>query len=127
MAEKTGVEGFAQIDSTLKKLALQSKKASAKAAKAGGKVLAEALPDEMPYDPETKYHLRDDVQMSGVKNNGDIFVQVGFGNNTAWRVHITEWGTIYQPPQAVIQRTEKRTEKQIIEAMERAVMEALGL
>ena len=39
-------------------------------------------------------HMKDDIQVSGVDQYGHV--NVGFGEDTYWRVHFVELGTVNQ-------------------------------
>lgn len=70
-------------------------------------------------------HMRDDVQTSNVDINGDI--RIGYGKKTYWRAHFVELGTIKQPPQGFIQRTEEEMRGDVMDIMTDEFRRGLGL
>lgn len=69
-------------------------------------------------------HARDHVVIGPVK---DGHIDVGYDDLVAWRVHFTEFGTIKQPPQGTVQKTQKQIEDQITRIIINEYKRRLGL
>lgn len=69
-------------------------------------------------------HARDHVVIGPVKDGN---IDVGYDDVVAWRVHFTEFGTIKQPPQGTVQKTQKQIEDQITRIIANEYKRRLGL
>lgn len=122
--------GMNQLDKNLRKLALSEKKVRNQAVRKAGQAFAERLERNTPVDREARrkgsgVHMKDDVQISGVNQEG--IISVGYGKETSWRVHFIERGTIKQRPQGFIQQTENEMQGRILEIMQNEIRKGLGL
>ena len=69
-------------------------------------------------------HAKDHVVIGPV-NQGTI--EVGYDEDVAWRMHFIEFGTINQPPQGIVQKTQKQIENQVTEIIANELKRRLGL
>lgn len=122
--------GLNELDKNLRKLAVSEKKIRNRAIRKAGEAFAERLERNTPVDRETErkgshVHMKDDVQISGVNQDG--IISVGYGKETHWRVHFAETGTIKQRPQGFMQQTEEEMQDRILEIMQAEIRKGLGL
>lgn len=120
-----GLEVKNDIDVGLKRMAAQNKRVLNKALRSAGEALADRLQTKTPYEPKTKLHLRDNIVVGNPDPNGNI--KIGYDKKVAWRAHFVELGTIYQKPQAMIQRTEEEMKDQVMSIMKAELKKGLGL
>ncbi|GAB4073674.1 HK97 gp10 family phage protein [Barrientosiimonas marina] len=115
------------IEKNLKQMAAKEKKVRNKALKKASQEFASSLEDNTPYDPESgnKKHMKDDVVYSGVDSDGEV--TVGYGSDTAPRVHFVETGTINIRPQGFMQQTQENFESEFKNIMENEIKGGLGL
>lgn len=122
------VEGDKELDKRLQEITQENPQAEKRGLRKGAAYLQDQLSRNAPYDSNTKYHLRDDVQVSNVKNeDGYQSVKIGWGKQTAWRVHFTEFGTMHHPPNAFVESTEKDSRDAVFRAMEDEIRRSLNL
>lgn len=69
-------------------------------------------------------HASDHVVIGPVSNGN---VDVGYDDGVAWRIHFVEFGTIKQPPQGIVQKTQKQIENQVTEIIANELKRRLGL
>ncbi|MEQ7168399.1 HK97-gp10 family putative phage morphogenesis protein [Enterococcus avium] len=69
-------------------------------------------------------HSKDHVVVGPVQNGK---IDVGFDEDVAWRMHFIEFGTVNQPPQGTVQKTEAQIENQITEIIANELKRRLGL
>mgnify|MGYP000932374966 FL=1 len=115
------------IDRALRNMGSQEKKARNAALKKAGNKLASRLRDNTPIDPRdgNKKHMKDDIVVSGVDQYGEV--TVGFGEETYWRAHFVELGTIKQRPQHFIENTEQEMRDKVMEIIREELARGLGL
>ncbi|MGG4040667.1 HK97-gp10 family putative phage morphogenesis protein [Bacillus smithii] len=115
------------IDKALKQLAGKEKRVRNKALKKAGEAIAEKLRENTPVDQtdHNQKHMKDDIVVSGVDQYGEI--KIGYGQETAWRVHFVEMGTIKQRPQHFIERTEQEMQEEVMKIVEEELRKGLGL
>ena len=70
-------------------------------------------------------HMKDDIQLSGIDQYGHV--NVGFGEDTYWRVHFIELGTVNQKPNPFIERTVEETKDDYLDKMSSIIRSELGL
>lgn len=132
------------ITSELQKLGNKAKRISNKAVRESAPIFAEELKAQTPYEnvsdrswkaqrqmdkktgkkSEFK-HMRDDIQLSGIDQYGHV--NVGFGEDTYWRVHFIELGTVNQKPNPFIERTVEETKDDYLNKMSSIIRSELGL
>ncbi|MDT2526029.1 HK97-gp10 family putative phage morphogenesis protein, partial [Enterococcus raffinosus] len=54
-------------------------------------------------------------------------VDVGYDDEVAWRIHFVEFGSIKQPPQGIVQKTQRQIENQVTEIIANELKRRLGL
>lgn len=69
-------------------------------------------------------HAKNHVVIGPVKDGN---IDVGYDNDVAWRMHFIEFGTINQPPQGIVQKTQKQIENQVTEIIANELKRRLGL
>lgn len=69
-------------------------------------------------------HAKNRVVIGPVKDGN---IDVGYDNDVAWRMHFIEFGTINQPPQGIVQKTQKQIENQVTEIIANELKRRLGL
>lgn len=132
------------ITSELQKLGNKAKRISNKAVRESAPIFAEELKAQTPYEnvsdrswkaqrqmdkktgkKTTFKHMKDDIQVSGVDQYGHV--NVGFGEDTYWRVHFIELGTVNQKPNPFIERTVEETKDDYLNKMSSIIRSELGL
>jgi HK97 gp10 family phage protein len=132
------------ITSNLSSLGRKGKTIRNKALRAGRDVVVDNLEKNTPYENQsdrswkaqremdkrtghktTFKHLKDDIVYSNVDTTGAV--KVGFGEDTYWRVHFVELGTINQAPKPFISNTLTQSEEAYKNTLEKTVREELGL
>lgn len=125
-------DGIDGIEKELDKLARKNTRAAKAAVQAGAQVFAEALERNTPrgresdHDPH-KVHMKDNVVYTKAKEDGEIYASVGYGKETASRLHFSNFGTIKQPPQHFIERTSNEMEQTVLQIVQQVYMRELGL
>lgn len=140
------IKGEKELDQNLKLLAAQSKSARNKGLKKSAEYAGRKLAEKTAYNADRKSdrkwkaqrqfekasgtnkkfpHLKDDVQVSGVSSMGEI--KIGYGEDTYWRAHFVETGTINQSGQHFMQRTELEIKEEVISIMAEVFKKELGL
>lgn len=128
----------------LKKLGEKGSRISRKAVRKAIPIFEEALKKNTPYEnvsdrswkaqrqmdkktgkKTTFKHMKDDIQVSGVDQYGHV--NVGFGEDTYWRVHFIELGTVNQKPNPFIERTVEETKDDYLNKMSSIIRSELGL
>lgn len=69
-------------------------------------------------------HAKDHVVIGPVSNGN---VDVGYDDEVAWRIHFVEFGSIKQPPQGIVQKTQRQIEDQVTEIIANELKRRLGL
>lgn len=132
------------ITSELQKLGNKAKRISNKAVRESAPIFAEELKAQTPYEnvsdrswkaqrqmdkktgkKTTFKHMKDDIQVSGIDQYGHV--NVGFGEDTYWRVHFIELGTVNQKPNPFIERTVEETKDDYLNKMSSIIRSELGL
>lgn len=122
------IGGLNQLDKALQDILNNNPKAEKRGLKKGAEYLQSQLSQNAPYEPRRSAHLRDDVQVSSVKNeHGYQYVEVGWGKDTSWRVHFTEFGTIKDPPNAFIESTERDARQNIYKLIQDEIKRVINL
>lgn len=116
------------IDENLKRLASQNKRVTNKALKKGAEYVRKTLEQNTPTG-KSGIHLKDNTVVTNMDQNGEI--KIGFNgkgaNDVSWRVHFVELGTMKQPPQAFIQRTQAQTKERFFSIVAEELKKGLGL
>ncbi|MFR0570500.1 HK97-gp10 family putative phage morphogenesis protein [Ligilactobacillus salivarius] len=154
MPEIVGIGGVLMSDESfsidenitveLKKLGEKGSRISRKAVRKAIPIFEEALKKNTPYETVSDRswkaqrrmdektgkksefkHMRDDIQLSGIDQYGHV--NVGFGEDTYWRVHFIELGTVNQKPNPFIERTVQETKDDYLNKMSSIIRSELGL
>ncbi|WP_426554612.1 HK97-gp10 family putative phage morphogenesis protein [Bacillus safensis] len=121
--------GIEETYKAIEKMARQNVKAEKAAVHAGAKLMADGLEKNTPFDNDSgnKKHLKSDVFYSKPREDGEIYSTVGYGKETAYRLHFTNFGTIKQRPQSFIERTINEYEQSVLSKMQSVYRGLLGL
>ena len=117
------VEGLRELLANLSRKEDDILKAARRGNLAGGKVVLEALKQNVPRsgysgaNPQAR--LADNVVMSGNRSDGpgESYVAVGFSKAANFRAHIPEFGSIQQGPTGYMTKTAQSTEGDVNKAM----------
>lgn len=128
----------------LQKIGNKAKRITNKAVRESAPIFAEELKAQTPYEnvsdrswkaqrkmdkitgkKSTFKHMKDDIQVSGVDQFGHV--NVGFGEDTYWRVHFVELGTVNQKANPFIERTVEETKDDYLNKMSSIIRSELGL
>ncbi|MBI0440911.1 HK97-gp10 family putative phage morphogenesis protein [Bacillus velezensis] len=93
----TNIDGIDELERRLSLMGKDVKKAQIKALRAGGKVLAEGIKQEVPVSDIHHEHIRDDIQVKQTPKRDRIIpdsvsFDVGPSAKTAWRAKFTHEG-----------------------------------
>ncbi|MYU97482.1 head-tail adaptor protein [Lactobacillus salivarius] len=133
------------ITSELQKLGNKAKRISNKAVRESAPIFAEELKAQTPpYEnvsdrswkaqrqmdkktgkKTTFKHMKDDIQVSGVDQYGHA--NVGFGEDTYWRVHFVELGTVNQKANPFIERAIDSSKEEYESKISSVIRSELGL
>lgn len=132
------------ITSELQKLGNKAKRIPNKAVRESAPIFAEELKVQTPYEnisdrswkaqrqmdkktgkKTTFKHMKDDIQVSGVDQYGHV--NVGFGEDTYWRVHFVELGTVNQKANPFIERAIEAGTGPYTESVSNIIRSELGL
>jgi HK97 gp10 family phage protein len=121
-----GVEIKNTIDKKILEMAKGQKKAINDAIKEGAKLIKKGLEEEAPKKANrNEAHIRDNVKIGKIEDDGTV--TIGFNKNVSWRVHFTELGTIHQPPNNFIERTEISLRNDVMTVIQNELKKGLGL
>lgn len=112
------------LERQLRELASRTASGGKKASKVGAEIVAEKLKENTPYDPNTKFHMQDDIEISRPNDLGEYVV--GFGKNTAWRSKFVNDGTIKQHAQHFAEKTVTETHEEVRSAMQEIINQELN-
>lgn len=123
------LQGYADTQKALNKMARKSTRAGKTALTEGGKLLAKGLEKNTPMagDSKHKTHMNENVVYSKPKEDGELSVSVGYGKETASRIHFSNFGTIKQPPQHYMERTENEYAQEVLHVIGQIYAREMGL
>lgn len=125
MASENSVE-IQGVEANLKRLAGQDKRARNKALKKGAEHIRKKLEQNTPESvKEAGKHLKEYTTITNVNADGEILI--GFDKDVSYRAHFVELGTIYQPAQHFIQRTQQQTKEDFFNIVAEELRKELGL
>ncbi|MCM3367866.1 HK97 gp10 family phage protein [Bacillus safensis] len=124
-----GLESFDELQRNLNKMAKKTNKAAKAALEIGAEMYADGLEKNTPKSilSGKHEHLKDHIVYTKPKVDGEMYVSIGYDKEVAWRVHMTNWGTIKQRPQHFIERTENEFKDVIMAKIQEVYMKGLGL
>lgn len=97
-----------------------------KAGKNAGFKLGEALEANTPVDPSTgKTLLQETVSVSAVREDGTL--DIGYGRQAYFRVHVVNMGTEFQGGQHFIEKTVETEAETVMQEYMENIKEGLGL
>lgn len=128
----------------LQKIGNKAKRITNKAVRESAPIFAEELKSQTPYEnvsdrswkaqrkmdkitgkKSTFKHMKDDIQVSGVDQFGHV--NVGFGEDTYWRVHFVELGTVNQKANPFIERAIDASREEYESKISSVIRSELGL
>lgn len=107
------------MESGLRKQVQNFPKIQSRVLKAGASSLMPLMVKNTPKSERTK-HAKDHVAMSNVRTDRDSFekyVTIGYERGYSHRIHVIEFGTMYQRPQLFITKSEKEGRSIVNKAM----------
>ena len=122
------VKGLAELQKKIEALGKQGKRIENRAIRAGAEIVAERMRQEVPVSNIDHVHIRDDIKISGVRRSGGIpHISVGPGEETAWRAHFLEFGTVKMTPRPFISKAGELSRDKALEAIKQELRKGLGL
>jgi HK97 gp10 family phage protein len=122
------VDGMQELLAKLQVLGDKASRVENQALKVGAEPLAEAIRRNVNVSNRNETHIRDDIQISGVKTKDGVkYVEVGPGMETAWRAKFLEFGTSKMQPYPFMQPAVDETKDEVIHRMKNEIRQALGL
>lgn len=118
--------GLRELLSNLSKKEEDIKRAARAGNLAGGKVVMEALKQNVPKG--TTGRLAKAVTMSGNRTDNatyESYVAVGFNRTANFRSHFPEFGSISQSPQGYMTKTAQQTEGEVMKVMANTIKQVL--
>lgn len=128
----------------LQKIGNKAKRITNKAVRESAPIFSEELKAQTPYEnvsdrswkaqrkmdkitgkKSTFKHMKDDIQVSGVDQFGHV--NVGFGEDTYWRVHFVELGTVNQKANPFIERAINASREEYENKISSVIRSELGL
>ena len=128
----------------LQKIGNKAKRITNKAVRESVPIFSEELKAQTPYEnvsdrswkaqrkmdkitgkKSTFKHMKDDIQVSGVDQFGHV--NVGFGEDTYWRVHFVELGTVNQKANPFIERAIDASREEYESKISSVIRSELGL
>lgn len=88
---------------------------------AGAEIVAQELKKNTPVYPDNRVNAKDEVGISNMrtdKNTREKYLAVGYSRKVSHRIHVTEFGSMYQRPQAFMTRTNKQSSSRVLNAMQ---------
>lgn len=88
---------------------------------AGAEIVAQELKKNTPVYPDNRVNAKDEVGISNMrtdKNTREKYLSVGYSRKVSHRIHVTEFGSMYQQPQAFMTRTNKQSSSRVLNAMQ---------
>ncbi|MDA7025050.1 HK97 gp10 family phage protein [Bacillus sp. CLL-7-23] len=122
-------DGTRDIAKELDKLARKRVKAAKVAVQAGAEIFAEGLERNTPSGRSSSHrmHMKNNVVYSKPREDGEIYSSVGYGKETASRLHFSNFGTIKQRPQHFIERTANELTEIVLRKVQEVYARELGL
>lgn len=122
------VQGMEELLANLQQLGTKAAKVENKALKEGGKIVAEAMRQNVNVSGKNQKHIRDDIQVSNVKGkDGAKHVEVGPGKETNWRAKFLEFGTSKMSARPFMEPASAEAQDKVISKMTEVVKGGLGL
>jgi HK97 gp10 family phage protein len=125
------VEGMEDLLARLNALGDAANRIANQALKEAAEPLAEAMRNNVNVSnissPDYK-HIRDDIQISRVKVSGTTrYVEVGPGEETAWRAKFLEFGTSKMSPRPFMEPSLHESKHKVFTVLRDALKRGLGL
>lgn len=112
------VSGEEDLLAKINALDLGVQKDARAAVVAGAEIFENALKANTPVwegETDADEHMQDDITKTSVKQTtGELEVDVGYGQETGYRVHFPNSGTTKQSPQHFVEETQEKTRDAIL-------------
>lgn len=128
MAAEIELQGLDDLLNQLQQICDKAGRVENKALKAAAQPVADEMKSLVRVSSIDHQHIRDDIQISGVKTKGGLkYIEIGPGKETNWRAKFLEWGTSKMQAKPFAQPAYEHKKKDVIEIMKQTIAEALGL
>lgn len=87
---------------------------------AGAEIVKQELINNTPVYPGNKINAKDEVGISNMRTDKDTrekYLAVGYSRKVSHRIHVTEFGSMYQQPQGFITKTSQGSADRVFNAM----------
>jgi HK97 gp10 family phage protein len=122
------VEGMDDLMARLNELGAKANRVANQALKEAAEPLAEAMRNNVNVSTVEHKHIRDDIHVSRVKVSGLVrYVEVGPGEETAWRAKFLEFGTSKMPAYPFVEPSLHESKHKVFAALCDALKRGLGL
>lgn len=119
-------EGIEELLSNIKKLQVNNRKQGIKAVKEGAEHTQKVL---AANTPKSSGALASDVTQSGLRGSGqgEMEIDIGYGNAEGWRAHFPDSGTIHQRAQNFSEKSVEEARPKVLEIYAEHIREGLEL
>jgi len=123
------LEGVERLARRLEQLGRKGALIQNKALREGGKIVADAMRNNVNRSKKMQTHIQDDIKISRVKGDriSARHVEVGPGKETAWRAKFLEFGTKKMPAYPFVEPSLVEKREEVIETIRENFKEGLGL
>lgn len=112
------ITGLEQIEEGVQQQIKQYEKHQDVMLRAGQEVLEHAIKRDLPTSDRDGAHISENIVSSGpVTEGGRRIIKTGWGEDTRWRVHFVEFGTMFQPAQGTITKAMQASRMEMYQAM----------
>jgi len=128
MASDMELQGMDELLQTLQSIDRNVSKIENNALKASAQPVAEEMRDLVVVSSIDHEHIRDDIQVSGIKSNEGVkYVEIGPGKKTNWRAKFLEFGTSKMPAKPFVQIAYEHKKQDAVQIIAQEIREELGL
>jgi len=128
MAVEMELQGLDELLNQLKLVSDKASRVENQALKAAAQPIADEMKSLVKVSSITHLHIRDDIQVSGVKTKDGLkYLEIGPGKTTNWRAKFLEWGTSKMQAQPFVQLAYEHKQAEAEETMKYTIAKSLGL
>jgi HK97 gp10 family phage protein len=128
MGANMEITGMNELVAHLQMLGAKAARIENEALRSGGEVVAEAMRNHVNVSGKDQKHIRDDIQVSNVKNkDGMKHVEVGPGKETNWRAKFLEFGTSKMSARPFMGPAAAETKGEVVDKMKEVIKGGLGI
>lgn len=122
----TGVE---QIIRELNRLGDKANRVENEALKSAAQIVAQKMRQKVNISTKNQPHIRFNIEVGRVRNQGDGYKYVPIGPNKAvnWRAKFLEWGTSKMSARPFVGPAATESESRVATEIEKALKRGLGL